>query len=126
MNNELIIKAQQVSSVAELMELAKNENLELSEEKAEELFRQLHKEGELSDNELDAVAGGGCGGNKNIMNRITIESVACNSCGRVMPRTSLWLYTQNDDGTIICEQCESGQIQGDISRAYDMIAERNR
>ncbi len=85
------------------------------------------KQRELFDDELDAVTGGGCvdnGGDH--ANPTASMTVTCNTCGRVMPRDSLWLYTQNDDDTIICEQCESGQIQGDIARAYDMIAERNR
>ncbi len=85
------------------------------------------KQRELFDDELDAVTGGGCGDNGgDHANPTASMTVTCNTCGRVMPRDSLWLYTQNDDGTIICEQCESGQIQGDIARAYDMIAERNR
>ena len=80
---------------------------------------------ELSDDELDAVSGGGCkNGREDAMWNDGL--VTCNICGRVMPRSSVWLYTQNDDGSIICEACESEQIQDDIDRAYDMINERNR
>ncbi len=60
MNEAMMIKAKEAKSVTELMELAKSENIELTEEKAQEFFTRLHAEGELSDDELDAVAGGGC------------------------------------------------------------------
>lgn len=60
MNEAMMIKAKEAKTAAELMELAKAENIELTEEKAQELFTRLHAEGELSDNELDNVAGGGC------------------------------------------------------------------
>lgn len=83
------------------------------------------KHNELSDDELDAVAGGGCeNGRKDAV--WNDGTVTCNTCGRVIPRESLWLYTQNDDGSVICETCEAGQIQDDIARAYDMVDERNR
>ena len=40
--------------------LAKENGIELTEEEAQAYFAQLNKSGELSDDELDAVAGGGC------------------------------------------------------------------
>ena len=54
-------KVKQVASPEELLQLAKSEKIELTEENAKTLFDSLHAEGELSDTELDAVAGGGCG-----------------------------------------------------------------
>ena len=41
--------------------MAKVEHIELTEEQAAKAFAELHKTGELSDEELDNVAGG-CGG----------------------------------------------------------------
>ena len=42
--------------------MAKAENIELTEEEAAKAFAELNKSGELSDEELDNVAGGvGCG-----------------------------------------------------------------
>ena len=61
MDKDMLVQAKEARNVEELMKLAKANHIELEQEKAEELFRQLHAEGELSDNELDAVAGGGCG-----------------------------------------------------------------
>ena len=65
MNQELITKAKAAKSVAELLELAKASNVELSEEQAKEYFAKLNPtKGELSDDELDDVSGGGCGESK--------------------------------------------------------------
>lgn len=59
MNNELIAKAQKTATVEELLALAKENQVELSEEDAKMYFELLHpKTGELSDDELDNVAGG--------------------------------------------------------------------
>ena len=65
MNQELITKAKAAKSVEELLELAKASNVELSEEQAKEYFAKLNPtKGELSDEELDDVSGGGCGESK--------------------------------------------------------------
>ena len=61
-SKELIEKAKQAKSVAELLEIAKENKVELTEEQAKTYFAQLTpKTGELSDDELDHVSGGGCG-----------------------------------------------------------------
>ena len=61
MNEAMMSKAKEAKTAIELMELAKAEHIELTEEQAKKLFAQLHAEGEISDNELDGVVGGGCG-----------------------------------------------------------------
>lgn len=60
--NELKIleKAKQAKSLEELCKLARENGVALSEREAAEYFKRLHKSGELSDEELDNVAGGGC------------------------------------------------------------------
>ena len=61
MNTELIAKAKEAKSPEELMALAKENGVELTEESAKAYFNQLNpKTGELADDELDNVAGGGC------------------------------------------------------------------
>lgn len=61
MNNELIEKAKQAKSAEELLAIAKENGIEATEEEAKQYFAQLHPAtGELSDNELDNVSGGGC------------------------------------------------------------------
>ena len=57
---ELILKAKKAKSAEELLSLAKENCMELNEESAKAYFEQLHKTGEVSDDELDNVSGGGC------------------------------------------------------------------
>ena len=61
LTKEMIKKAKAAKNAEELLELAKAENIELTEEQAAKIFADLHKNGELSDEELDNVTGGGCG-----------------------------------------------------------------
>ena len=61
MNTELIAMAKKAKTPEELMDLAKENGIEMTEEIATTYFEQLNpKTGELSDDELDNVAGGGC------------------------------------------------------------------
>ena len=57
-SKELLEKAKTAKSAEELLELAKAENIELTEEQAKEYFATIHASGELSDEELDNVSGG--------------------------------------------------------------------
>ncbi|MDE5753178.1 MAG: Nif11-like leader peptide family RiPP precursor [Oscillospiraceae bacterium] len=57
---ELIKKARQAKSPEELLALAKENGITLSEDEAKEYFERLNGSGEISDEELDNVAGGGC------------------------------------------------------------------
>lgn len=59
---ELIEKARQAKSAEEILALAKENEIEISEDGAKEYFERLNKSGEISDEELGNVAGGGCGG----------------------------------------------------------------
>ncbi len=61
MEKELIAKARKVKTPEELIALAKENGTEMTEESAKAYFGQLHPtSGELSDEELDNVSGGGC------------------------------------------------------------------
>lgn len=66
---ELIEKAKAAKTPEELMALAKENDIELTGEEAKACFDRLHpRTGELSDEELDNVAGGGChSSNGNLM-----------------------------------------------------------
>ena len=57
-SKELLEKAKTAKSAEELLAMAKEENIELTVEQAAKAFAELHKMGELSDEELDNVAGG--------------------------------------------------------------------
>ena len=59
-SKELLKKAKTAKTAEELLEMAKAENIEISAEEAAKAFAELNKTGELSDEELDNVAGG-CG-----------------------------------------------------------------
>ena len=57
---EFVNKVKDAKSVDEVKAIAKECNLELADDKAEELFKMISNQtGELSDDELEAVAGGG-------------------------------------------------------------------
>ena len=59
-SKELLEKAKTAKSAEELLEMAKTENINFTAEEAAKAFAELNKSGELSDEELDNVAGG-CG-----------------------------------------------------------------
>ncbi len=88
---DLILKAKEAKSAEEILVLAKENGMELTEESAKAYYEQMHKTGELADYELDNVAGGGCyeiGGDRLVVTTI-------NSCGR-------WR----------CEDCGGGNTGG--------------
>ena len=62
-SKELLEKAKTAKTAEELLAMAKAEKVELTEEEAAKAFAELNKSGELSDEELDNVAGG-CDGFK--------------------------------------------------------------
>lgn len=90
MNNltpEMIEKAKEAKSADELKTFAKANNVELTDEEAIAYFNQLcPKIGELDDDELDNIAGGGCGKSNNNQNqssageRPTSWSGRCPNC----------------------------------------------
>ena len=58
-NEEILSKAKRAKSVEDLLQLAEENNFELTEERAKEYFDKLNqKNRELGDDELKAVAGG--------------------------------------------------------------------
>lgn len=56
---ELLEKAKAAKSPEELLSIAKENDYQLTEEEANAYFEQISKSGELTDEELDNVAGGG-------------------------------------------------------------------
>ena len=63
MSGRMREKAKKARSPQELLSIAKADGVALTEEKAEELFNLFHPQaGELGDDELQSVSGGGCGG----------------------------------------------------------------
>ena len=61
LNKELLAKAKNAKTPEELIALANENGTEMTEESAEAYYNLLHPQnGEVSDDELDNVAGGGC------------------------------------------------------------------
>lgn len=66
MRQELIEKAKETKNAEELLELAKAYNVDLTVEEANAYFTKLNSQmGELDDDELDNVSGGGCSSTDN-------------------------------------------------------------
>ena len=91
LREELIAKAKGTKTPEELAALAKESSIDLTEEETKAYFEQLHpKTGELSDDELDNVAGGGCHAKDGRL-VVTIGHICDNFCcqfcggGRVKP-----------------------------------------
>ena len=63
LNEKMLEKAKNAKTAEELVAIARENSIELTEEEAKSYFAKLNaKEGELSDDELDNVSGGGkCG-----------------------------------------------------------------
>ena len=87
-SKELLEKAKTAKSAEELLEMAKTEKIELTAEEAAKAFAELNKSGELSDEELDNVAGG-CGGEEIPEPKYKEGDLvwisggfACHTCGR--------------------------------------------
>lgn len=60
---EMIEKAKAAKTVEELMKFAEANSVELTAEQANSYFAQLHpNKGALTDDEIENVSGGGCGG----------------------------------------------------------------
>lgn len=85
--NEITAKAKKAKSVEELLALAKENGMEeINEETAVAYFEYFHKSGELSDEELDNVAGGGCHARDGRLIVTAISSCinwTCEKCGWV-------------------------------------------
>lgn len=94
-NTELMKKVEAAASPEEILAIAKDNNIKLTQEQANAYFEKMHKTGELSDDELDNVAGGGCGNQtqevtdpiccpicgSHSVKKYSTDSASCNCCG---------------------------------------------
>ena len=85
---ELIEKAKSAKTAEELLALATENGVELTADEAFAYFAQLNpKSGELDDDDLDAVAGGGCSVNVPVLDETLEKCVritsgqTCKKCG---------------------------------------------
>jgi hypothetical protein len=81
---ELILKSKEAKTAEELLVLAKENDIVLTEESAKAYYEKMHKSGELSDEELDNVAGGGCyHGDKLVVSALhCCDNWTCKKCGK--------------------------------------------
>ena len=103
--NEIIEKVKTAKSAEELLAMAKAENIELTAEEVAKAFEELNKNGELSDEELDNVAGGGCGGrtpkfsvNDRVSHKGSDGKEAYGTVVRVGEEKYYYVYYVVDDG----------------------------
>ena len=85
---ELIAKAKTAESAEKLFEIAKENGVELTAEEAKTYFAQLNANSTVSDDELDAVAGGGdCFGSDDEEEKkeMVVTSTKCPKCGADLP-----------------------------------------
>ena len=83
-HGEMILKAKQAKSAEELLALAKENGIEITEKEAVAYFEQLNRNGELADDELDNVAGGGCHATDNrliVTTHNKCDLWTCKDCG---------------------------------------------
>ncbi len=91
-NQELLEKARQAKTSEELAATAKENGIEMTPEEANTYFAQLNpKTGELADDELDSVAGGGCDGDEGEEHDMwhCCEHFVCVECGNNDPNCDL-------------------------------------
>ncbi len=88
----LLKKVKNAKSVDELIAFASKEGITLSQKDADKYFNSLIRKGEMSDDELDCVSGGGCG-----------EKTKCPACGIGEPK---WYQNRKTgDIKIGCTKC---------------------
>ena len=117
---ELIAKAQAAKNAEELMALAKENNLELTQEQATVYFKQLNTNGVLHEGELELVAGGACGNDDgsssdgSTPNNIcyptgtlvkVVNGKTCPGCGGVAGRVTMSRYNSIMSAAISGVKC---------------------
>ena len=103
---EMIEKAKVAKSAEELLELAKENNVEMTADEAATYFAQLGpKSGELDDDDLDAVAGGACASTEQANNaQDAVSNMPCPRCGAVGEWALLHKFKDNTD--FYCANCK--------------------
>ena len=106
----MIEKAKEAKSAEELLALAKENNVEMTADEAATYFAQLNpKSGELSDDDLDAVAGGGCGGSVRAGDDVrVISGETCQICGgNTGTVKAVGAFAM---GAVVCQNCSDSII----------------
>ena len=119
---EMIEKAKVAKSADELLEIAKQSGVEMTEDEAATYFAQLNpKSGELDDDDLDSVAGGAIckeyDGNTDIGKTVRItDGTVCSNCGGNMG-TLEW----NNSMHCVYIKCKCGKKYLYETPAYEVL-----
>ncbi len=110
MDRNLILKAKQAKTPEELIALAKENGEEMTEESARAYFEQLHKTGEVAEDELGNVSGGSCY-NSDGREIVTVghccTGFMCKKCGSSgILDTALYSVCRNCGGSAMCDSCK--------------------
>lgn len=97
-DDELFAKARAAANEEELVALAAEAGVELTREQAQDVYGRLHASGELTDDELDDVAGG-CSSEAE-------EARYCPKCGAKMKRGTLCSGTGATIFIYRCPNCD--------------------
>lgn len=105
---ELMQKANMAKTPEELLALAKENGMDITPEQAREYFARLHKTGELEDDELENVAGGGCyKGDKLVVTpEYTCNHWTCKYCGQEI------VIIHYGNGGCPTHKCSNGKVAG--------------
>lgn len=96
MEKDFIFKLKGCKSAEDLLTLANGNGLTLTEEQSKEYFAKLNANSEITDDELDNVAGGGS----------KEEEKYCSKCGEKMVK----VYSRSGDYLWACPKCDTNKI----------------
>ena len=122
---ELIVEAQASKIVEELLELAKANHVEMTEEEAKTYFAQLNANGAVSDDELDAVAGG-CGETYKSGTKVRFtDGTMCPKCrstfGIVALNTSMAAGPGGGENYVKCAHCATPILNSVDESRFEVI-----
>lgn len=112
---EMIARAKQATSVEELLALAKDNHIELTEEEANTFFARNEADSrELADDELDNVSGGGCGGSVaetfKVGDKVKIRDGLPYKCNVCSSQTGSYIPYNNGNWGVMCDRCNDGTL----------------
>ena len=102
---EQLTKAKAAKSAEELLALAKESGVEMTKAEADKDFAGLHCEGELSDDELDNVSGGGCQSN------VYISDTDHSFCHNYVHRSNGETFSERGSKYCKCGTCKYLDIE---------------
>ena len=111
MNNltqEMIEKAKIAKTAEELLEIAKENGVEMTPDEAATYFAQLNPtSGELNDDELDAVSGGGDGCKKMSLLYKTVRVTSGQTCSKCGSNVGTVMSGNYSGVTVKCDNCNT-------------------